>query len=63
MNNPQEAIDALLAEAKLALHPTEGPTNVLASRVAALERQVAYLARRLHLLERLLPDARDLPRD
>jgi hypothetical protein len=49
------AVDAVFAEARRALHPVDGPLHVLESRVAALEREVAFLSRR-EALRRIIID-------
>ncbi len=43
--------------ARLALHPTLGPMAVLASRVGALERKVAFLSQREALRRIILEES------
>ena len=49
-----DRVDDVFREAAGAIHPRDGSLNVLRNRVAALERQVAYLARRVDVLVDLL---------
>ena len=47
-------VDEVMRAAARVLHPTKSAHYVLANRVTVLERQVAYLARRVDVLVDLL---------
>ncbi len=50
METSANVLDAVFATAARAAHPVDGPMNVLASRIGALERRIEYLGRRLDAL-------------